>query len=32
VVRAMIVPGAINKNNAISVPIQSPTRLVWLAG
>src|ERR1700744_191571 len=30
--RAMIAPGAISKNNASSVPNQSPTRLVWLAG
>jgi hypothetical protein len=25
-------PGTMSKNNAISVPKQSPTRLVWLAG
>src|ERR1700756_2578288 len=30
--RATIVPGVISKNSASSVPIQSPTRLVWLAG
>jgi len=32
VIRAMIAPGAISKNNAISVPHQSPTRLLLLAG
>jgi hypothetical protein len=32
VVRATIVPGVISKNSASSVPIQSPTGLVWLAG
>src|ERR1700739_3191638 len=30
--RATIVPGVISKNSASSVPTQSPTRLVWLAG
>ena len=29
---ATTAPGAISKNNPISVPNQSPTRLVWLAG
>src|SRR6202044_845079 len=31
-IRAMIAPGAISKNNAISVPHHSPTGLLWLAG
>src|SRR6201997_4023892 len=30
--RATIVPGVISRNSASSVPIQSPTGLVWLAG
>jgi hypothetical protein len=32
VIRATLAPGAISKNSAISVPIHSPTGLVWLAG
>ena len=31
-IRPIIAPGTISKNNAISIPKHSPTRLVWLAG